>query len=177
MANPEPHSMSLSLDKLPIRPGSPAWFILGYLAAALLAGLGVLLEAAPLDQQQASAGMTAFADSLMFLATFSIIALPISGIGFWQNRSLPAFWRWLSWLALGLGLTAPLTSLVALAGLQAHADWALLPMLRLLLSPLLMLNALLAVCFAPGRGLRAALLAAAGLELLGIVVFIRAWLF
>jgi hypothetical protein len=143
----------------------------GYVGAFLVACgiVAVYVAATEGPDRQASSGMYAFGDSLLFLAVFGVAAVPASGAALFFLRSNRPCW-------LVLRVAAPViagTGLAAFVGYVAArtADaaslwhsWSALAELRILAAPLLALAFLLATLFAPGRSSRIALLVATLIE-------------
>ncbi len=145
----------------------------GYVAAALAAGAA--LEIRLLNTQgpdaDASAGMYAFGDAMLFLAVFGFAALFPTGLALCFLRTCRWFWTALSIVALAIAITGGLAAAVcALAACQALPresplmTWAALAVLRLLAAPLLAAAFALCGLIAPARWSRWSLLAAAGIE-------------
>lgn len=155
------------------RPLLKAGSVLGGYSAALIAAC-VAVYVRQLHTQgpdaQASAGMYAFGDGMLFLAVFGGVALLPTGLGLYFLRPVRAFWTLLAIPALVLALTGP----VCAGALELARHWqgapvcvqvfASLGVLRMLVAPLLAPAFLLCTCLAPTRIARWALLAATGLE-------------
>jgi hypothetical protein len=144
----------------------------GYVAAVLAASGAVAVRIANTSgpDAQASAGMYAFGDSLLFIAVFSAVALFPTGLALWFLRPFRWFWV-LSIAAMTLAATAILSASVY--AVAAHlvlpresplAIGAAFAVLRMLLSPPLAAAFVLAGVIAPTWTSRWALLAAAGGE-------------
>jgi hypothetical protein len=150
--------------------------IVGYIAACLVASVAehvrVLHTQGP--DAQASSGMYAFGDFLLFITVFGVLALFPTGLALYFLRPFEKFWAVLSFglLAIavtglctaptmGLGFTQPTHSaLVALAGIG---------LLSVLTAPLLALAFAIATVLAPAGRWRWILLAATVIEgVLGI---------
>jgi hypothetical protein len=123
---------------------------------------------------QASSGMLAFGDSILFLGVFGLAAIPATGAALFFLRPYHTIWRIISVGALALAATG----VAALADYLLHpnvtlgsslAAWSELSPLRILLAPLLAIAFFLSALFAPTRAARIALLCAGAIE---IVVFI-----
>src|SRR4030095_1207550 len=122
----------------------------GYLLAVLVAIAAVFLRVALTSDPnaQASSGMYAFGDSLLFIAVFSVAAVPPTGAALYFLRPYRAFWNVFSWL----GVTVAVTGIVAAALFQCGrhaaepsplAALTSLSMLRLLIAPPLAMGFLL----------------------------------
>jgi hypothetical protein len=105
---------------------------------------------------QASSGMFAFGDSLLFLAIFGVAAIPATCGALFFLRPCLAFWRVLSVAALVTAATAVVAVIGFLGGSPA--------ILRLLVAPILAIPFFLSALFAPNRHTRLSLLVAAGVE-------------
>ena len=150
-----------------------ALVLAGCMAALLLASAAVAVRIATTSgpDAQASAGMYAFGDGLLFIAVFSVIALFPTALALWFLRPYRWFWIALSITALMIAATGLLAaSTYALAAhltiprespLMIGADLAVL---RMLLAPPLATAFGLAGVIASNRVSRWLLLAAAGTE-------------
>jgi len=151
--------------------GKIAIVVIGYLVAIVVAVAVVsayaLLKSGP--DRHASGGMSAFGDSLLFLAVLCVASLPATGAALFFLRSYPPFWAMLSLGAAALAMTG-LAALVFLlspatarppSALQFVAD---LSPIRALVAPLFAASFLLAGIFAPARRSRIILLLAATSE-------------
>jgi len=139
----------------------------GYVAAVIVAfAVGWLhsLVMSEIDPTNASGGMAAFGDALLFLAVFGVAAVPPTAAGLYFLRAVPAFWSVASAAALVLATSA----LAALYGLAV--DWTFAP-LRLLLAPGLAVAFGLALLFAPTRATRRLFLVAMVIELIACAGF------
>lgn len=142
----------------------------GYLLAIVLAlgvvGIHIALTNGP--DSQASGGMYAFGDSILFLGVFVCAAMPASGAALYFLRPFHTLWHIGSVGALAIsstGIGALATYLVP----SRLSEWSHLSLLRLLLAPPLAMAFLLSALFAPTRATRIALLCACLIE---IVVFV-----
>jgi hypothetical protein len=147
----------------------------GYVAAFVLAAGSVAIYAAWADspERQASSGMSAFGDSLLFLALFGLASVPPTVAGLFFLRPYHSFWRVLAIAALVTAATGLASLGVCLASRAAGAgpalqSWSAFAVLRILLAPLVTLAFLLSGAFAPRRPARMALCGAAVME---VVVF------
>ena len=145
----------------------------GYVAAVLVASATVAVRIANTSgpDAQASAGMYAFGDGLLFIAVFSAVALIPTGLALFFLQPYRWFWIALSITGLAIAGTGVLAVLVyAVSGylpLPRESPlmmWAALAVLRILLSPPLAAGFVLAGFLAPSRASRWSLLAAAGIE-------------
>jgi hypothetical protein len=118
----------------------------GYMAAILLAAVTVAIHIACTSGQdaQASSGMYAFGDLLLFLAVFGVAALVPTGVALFFLRPYRAFWYVLSGLGVSIALTSIGAAVLYEFGRHAAvpsplASWAALSVLRILVAPLLAL--------------------------------------
>ena len=146
--------------------------LVGYVIAVLVASAAVDIRIAHTSgpDAQASAGMYAFGDGMLFLAVFGTLALLPSGMVFFFLRPYRLFWIMLSIVASILAASA-----LAAASIYVSASYLAVPgsifelgaalaVLRMLLSPLLAAFFLLSGIFSPDRMPRWTLLIAAGIE-------------
>ncbi len=126
---------------------------------------------------QASSGMYAFGDSLLFVAVFGTIGLLPTGLAFVFLRPYRPFWLILS----AIGALSAITALTALAlfvmdraatAPSAIGTWGPLAVLRILPAPLFAAAFLIAGVISPHRTSRWTLLAASCIEL---IVSAYAW--
>jgi hypothetical protein len=145
----------------------------GYVAAVLAASAAVAVRVANTSgpDAQASAGMYAFGDGLLFVAVFSAVALFPTGLAFYFLRPFRWFWVVLSMAALMIAVTAILAasvyavaSCLTLPRVSPLMVWAALAVLRMLAAPPLAAVFVLGGVIAPSRTSRWALLAAGGIE-------------
>ena len=117
----------------------------GYAVAVLVAGVAVEVRVAHTSDPdaQASAGMYAFGDGLLFVAVFSAVALLPTGLALFFLRPYRWFWTALSITGLPIAVTGVLAvsicileSYLALRGLPLEFC-AALAFLRMLAAPLL----------------------------------------
>jgi hypothetical protein len=123
--------------------------------------------------------MSAFGDSLVFLAALGVAAIPATGAALFVLRSRPAFWRVLSVGSLIVACTA-LVALVLSFGSARIAGtrlqvWGMAAPLRILAAPLLALFFLLSGLFAPTRPARLRLVGAAAIEIVAFVSVAFLW--
>lgn len=138
----------------------------GYLAALVAATLALLayVQVTNGPDRDASSGMYAFADALLFLLVWAAGSVaPTTLMLYFLRRSI------VPWRVFGsLGLAASVTGLLAVLHIaQTHAEvgaWSMLAVPRVLLAPLLLGLFVLVGVFSPGRGSRTSLFAAAAIE-------------
>ena len=142
----------------------------GYIAACLLASVALAIRVAStsVPSAQASSGMYAFGDSLLFIAVFGVSALVPTGAALFFLRPYRQFWTMLSAAGLAMALTGVAAATIFALGRHAPpsalATWAALSVLRILIAPLLALMFLVSAGLSPHRLPRLVLLAAAIVE-------------
>jgi hypothetical protein len=145
----------------------------GYVAAVLVANAAVAVRIADTSgpDAQASAGMYAFGDGLLFVAVFGAADLVPTGLALWFLRPFRWFWVGLSATAVTFAITAILAaSVYAVAACltlpreSPLMEWAAFAVLRMLAASPLAAVFVLGGVISPGRASRWALLAAAGTE-------------
>jgi len=143
-----------------------ALVVAGYVVAVLVAAGVVAVYVALTDSpdRQASSGMYAFGDSLLFLAVFGIVGAVPTGVALFFVRSWRRCWPALAVVALVIAATGALALaeyLVVWSGESPFLGaWSAFSVLRILVAPLLVVGFGLATVFAPSRFPRLALLAA-----------------
>ena len=145
---------------------------LGY-AGALLVALTVVtfrVVTTTGPDAQASSGMYAFGDALLFVNVFGVLALVPTVAALYFLRPYRAVWTALAIVAILTALAGVGAAMVFAAGRHETsstlAEWTALAVLRILGAPLLAVGWLTCVLMAPARGPRLALLAAVLLEAL-----------
>ena len=137
----------------------------GYIAAFLVASAAVGIRG---PDAQASSGMYAAGDALLFAAVFGVAALVPTGAALFFLRPYRRFWAVLSTFILGVAVTG--LAAVALFAIGRYATpspiatWAALSVLRILVAPLLALIFLVCAVVSPQRSSRFALLFATVVE-------------
>lgn len=132
----------------------------GYIAAFLVAATAVAIRIANTSgpDAQASSGMYAFGDALLFVAVFGVSALGPTGAALFFLRPYRRFWTVLSALGLALAVTGITAVILFAVGRHATtsplATWAGLSVLRILVAPPLALTFLVCTIFAPHRSHR-----------------------
>ena len=142
------------------------WVLAGYALALLLAGAVVAGNSLLFgnSKDQASSGMTAFGDVLLFLAVFAAASTLPTCLALFFMRSHRAFWPALAALALAFSVTGTVAFLAWFMNPLSLA--ASLGFMRILLAPLAALFFLLGGLFAPRRGPKASLFSAAAVEVM-----------
>jgi len=148
------------------------------IASAVVSLYVVLSNRAP---SQASSGMVAFGDTLLFLGVFGLVGVVPTGAGLFFLRPYRLFWRLLSAVALFIAVTG-----LAAVGeyiLQQSADtgswlqaWSGVAVLRILVAPLFAMTFLTSGLLAPSRLFRFVLLGAALVETAVCVYVVSIWL-
>jgi hypothetical protein len=140
--------------------------ILAFLVASVAVAIRVASTSGP--DAQASSGMYAEGDSLLFVAVFGVVALVPTGAALVFLRPYRRFWMVLSAVCLAVAVTGVIAAILFAVGRDAApsplAQWAALSVLRILVAPLLALTFLLCTVLAPQGSPRRALLAATVLE-------------
>jgi hypothetical protein len=143
----------------------------GYVVAFVLASAAVAVRVAGTSgpTAQASSGMYAFGDSVLFVGVFGLCALVPTGAALFFLRSYPRFWVTLSALAVALAVTGITATGLFAVGRHATAPsplafWGALSVLRILVAPLLALAFLVCTAFSPSRRPRLAFIAATAIE-------------
>jgi len=121
----------------PLAPATKASVVIvGYVAAAAIAVLAVLLRQYfedPVDAQ-ASSGMYAWGDLMMAVEVFCIVGLVPTTLALFWLRAVPGFWRALVLVAVVVSLTGPAWLALASAG-APQSIWALTAPLRVMAMP------------------------------------------
>ncbi len=153
----------------------------GFCLAVVIAALAerAYVAATSSVDRQGSGGMSAFGDSLVFLAALGVAAIPATGAALFVLRSRPAFWRVLSVGSLIVACTALLALVLSvgsawIAGTRLQV-WGMAAPLRILAAPLLALFFLLSGLFAPIRSARFRLVGAAAIEVVAFVSVALWW--
>jgi hypothetical protein len=140
----------------------------GYLLAVLLGagvvGIHVMLTSGPIAQ--ASGGMYAFGDGILFLGVFGVGALPPTCAALYFLRPYQLFWRGISIAALVLASTG----VVAVVGYITGRDPGGLAAVRILAAPLFAAFFFLTALFASNRSSRILLFVATFIEAAGFAV-------
>jgi hypothetical protein len=167
-----------------MKPIAKVGVVLGGYVGAVLVAFGVTalyVAATPGIDRQTYAGMSAFGDSLFFLAVFGVAALVPTGAGLWFLRPSRTFWLAYPTAALTVAATAVAAALIDFAGHTAPigsalSTWAGFSMLRLFLSPLWTLAFALSALLAPHLRARRSLFVAAGLEAAAFASLVLRWM-
>jgi hypothetical protein len=168
-----------------MRSSSKVFLVVGgYLVAVVIAAVvvGISVSATNGPDRQASSGMSAFGDSILFLGVFASASIPATGAALFFLRPHHTVWRTLSIGALALAATG----VAALASYLVHSNvpsrsniaaWSKLSPLRILIAPLLAIAFILSALFAPTRAARIALLCASGIEIVVFIWVALIWLY
>jgi hypothetical protein len=142
----------------------------GYVAALLVACATTYVHAAieaRIDPAQASGGMQAFGDSLLFVGLFGFLALIPTALALYFLRPFEKFWTVFSVASLAIAATGPVAALMigmsheSPGAGMAVSFWGLLKVLG---APLFGIGFLICAGIAPMRRSRRVLLAAAAIE-------------
>lgn len=144
----------------------------GYAGAFLIACAALAFRIATTSgpEAQASSGMYAFGDALLFVFVFALSSLAPTAMALYLLRPYRRVWAALS--AAGLALAGTGLAAVVLFAVGRHATqsplslWADVSVLRILIAPLLAAAFVVCALFAPRRGSRLGFLAAAGIEVI-----------
>lgn len=142
----------------------------GYVAAFLIASAAVAIRVAHTSgpDAQASSGMYAFGDTVVFVAVFGVTALVPTGAALLLLRPYRRFWAALSVVGVGIAVTGIAAAILFAVGRHATASplaiWAAFSVLRILLAPLLALAFLVCAVISPHRFPRLAFGAATMME-------------
>ena len=153
--------------KLSLKIGS---VVIGYAAAflAAIAAVGIRLATTTGPDAQASSGMYAFGDAMLFVAVFGVAALVPTGAALFFLRPYRPFWTALATIGLGVAATGVMAVVIFVVGRlappSALATGASLSVLRILVAPLLALAFLVCAALSPYRFPRLALLTATAIE-------------
>ena len=164
-----------------MKPAAKIGIVLaGYVIAGLLAWgvLSIRMATTSAADNQASGGMLAFGDSVLFAGVFGLAALLPTGAALFWLRPHRTFWQVLSLVSFVVVDTCLVALVVYLAGRKAtvgspiHA-WSTFAVLRILAAPLFALAFLLAGFVAPFRAAKVALFGCTVAEAVafGLVVF------
>jgi hypothetical protein len=153
----------------------------GYAASWFVASAAVYVRLLHTQdaEAQASAGMHAFGDLLLFVFVFGVVALFPTGLALYYLRPHAKFWTVFSVGSLAFSLTGLCAALViALASTQpSQSLWGVLAsvgVLRMSPAPLLAIGFALSTFIAPNRRSRRTLLAATLIEgAVGVYAFVH----
>jgi hypothetical protein len=143
----------------------------GYVVAFLIASAIVALRVATTSgpASQASSGMHAFGDALLFVAAFGVIALVPTGAVLYFLKGYHRFWKVLSLLGLAVAVTGVVAAVLFAVGRHLSppsplAIWSGWAVLRILVAPLLALAFIVCAFMSPAHPSRLMLLTATALE-------------
>ena len=142
----------------------------GYVASILLASavvaIRVLMTSGP--DAQASSGMYAFGDALLFVTVLGVAGLVPTGLALFFLRPYPRFWTVFAALVVAVAITGVVAAAVFAVGRSAVsgplAEWTAFSVLRILVAPLLTLAFLAFTVLSPYRVPRLVFLAATAAE-------------
>ena len=144
----------------------------GYIAAFAVASVLVYIRQLLTSDAvaQASSGMSAFGDLMLFLMIFTVLALIPTGFALYFLRPYKKFWMALSIAALAVAITAPVGVCLSAPTSGSADPKSTLAMaggfgfLRAICAPLLVMSFLVCAAFAPSRRPRWVLLLATTFE-------------
>jgi hypothetical protein len=142
----------------------------GYLAALLIgfAAVAIHLAITSGPDAQASSGMYAFGDVLLFMAVSGVAALVPTGAALFFLRPYRRFWTVISAFGLGVAVTGLIAAALFALGTDVApsplARWDGLFVLRILVAPLLAVAFLVCTVLSPFHFPRLAFLAATVVE-------------
>lgn len=144
------------------------WILGGYTAAFAAGVIAVWAQRALFPANDASSGMAAFGELLLFAGIAGTLSLIPTALLLWRLRTSPRSWCGLAWGALAISLTALPCAATVAAGrfgyagvLKNYEPWCFL---RLLAAPGILLAWMLGAALAPTAAARRWLLAAGALE-------------
>jgi hypothetical protein len=141
-------------------------YVLAFLVASAAVGVRIAATSGPVAQ--ASSGMYAFGDSILFVAVFGVLALVPTGAALFFLRSYPRFWKAIAKLGLAVAVTGVAAAILFSVGRHAgHSRPGILAqvsVLGIIIAPLLALAFLVCALFAPERFSRSAFLTAMLME-------------
>ena len=141
----------------------------GYLAAFIVACAAVAVRIATSGPDaNASSGMYAFGDAVVFTGVFGICSLGPTGAGLYLLRPYRRFWTVLASLVLALAVTGVAAVVLFAVGRHATASTlatlAMASVLRILAAPLLSITFVVFAVLCPYRVPRVGLLAGSAAE-------------
>ena len=143
---------------------------IGYVAAFLIACAVVAVRIATTSgpDAQASSGMYAFGDALLFAAVFGTCSLVPTGAALFFLRPYRRFWTWLAAAVVAVAVTGVTAAVLFAVGRHATssplATLAILSVLRILVAPLLAIAFLVFGALSPYRAPRFAFLSGSAVE-------------
>jgi hypothetical protein len=142
-------------------------YILAFFAAWVTTAIRIAATSGP--DAQASSGMYAAGDAMLFVAVFSVCALVPTGAALFFLRPYRRFWVALAAGGVCIAVTGITAVVLFAVGRHAQAATPLamaggLSVLRILAAPLLALTFLVCAAFAPRHPARLMLLAATAME-------------
>jgi hypothetical protein len=161
--------------------------IAGYILALVGAFLAVYIRelATRGTDAQASQGMYAFGEDILFLVVFGVLALVPTALGFYFLRPIVKFWNWFAVLCLLFAITRPVvvianTFMNANGGYQSYPLGLLLSLMGVLgifAAPVFAVGFLILAFIAPSGRSRLLMLIAAGCEGLAALYMLMNFLF
>lgn len=177
-------SISTALDRLrAFSPAAKAGIVAGGYVAAFLIATGVVwiyVSQTMGPDRDASSGMYAFGDAMLFLVMFSAAAVIPTGAGLYFLRPYRPFWIALSGAALIIAATgvAAIVTYFATRSAEQHSVlhlWGAFAVLRLLVAPIFAGGFFGAGILAPGGRWRPILFIASAIEAAIFACMVLAW--
>lgn len=154
----------------------------GYVLAALVGAAAVAVRVALTSDAaaQVSSGMLAFADLVLFVGVFGVLAIVPTVMALVLLRPYARFWSALGFVAAAIALTGVVALAPFAAGPHgivppALASWSATSVLRILAAPCLAVAFGICAAVAPQRTPRLLLGAACGVEAAVFVVALETW--
>lgn len=143
--------------------------VIGGYVIAIMVAMSVLaahVSVTSVPDRDASSGMHAFGDALLFIFVFGAASVAPTGLALYFLRAARLFWWFVCLVAFAVAMTG-LRSVMSVADFQSHASeslWSALAVPRIFVAPLLAALFAVSGMFAPCRMHRWGLFAASGIE-------------
>ena len=154
----------------------------GYLAALVIAVVAVALHSLFVDDRlvQASSGMYAFGDLMLFLIVFCGAAIPATVAALWMLRLHPLFRKISAAIATIFTMMGCVSLLIYLGSHSSEAsrwikEWSAAAVLRIVFSPFFSGISFLFGLLTPSRSIRAVFLGCALIEALLFAAVMMVW--
>jgi hypothetical protein len=164
-----------------MKPAAKVGIVVAGYVAALLAAIAVVavyIHLTDSPDRDLYSGMSAFGDALLFLATFTLAAIPATGAALYFLRPYRAFWIAISLASLfyaGTAIPAVIDHFTVRPPGEPMSGSSALLSLRLVLAPFPGFAFFFAGLFAPGLWFRIALFAAMAIEAGAISSLVASW--
>ena len=151
--------------------------VAGYAAAMTASWLAVraYIALTPGVDRVGAGGMTAFGDSMAFLAILAVLSAPVTGLALYYLRPYRRFWQFAAAAALPITATALFALLGSLPAFRA-SEWAMFSPIRVLLAPMFGLAFVIFAVFCPLRAARRAFIAATAVAGIVFVAVAGMWI-